>query len=328
MYEDLTAKKNEIDKYRPFPDDLKEKIKRIVLLETISSGNCFEGGSLTPKEIESILFKDEVVPEHTLTEHIQAINIAKAVEFVYELAQKKNRPSDENDVKNIHRVLVQGLDDRNAGMYRGKRIKFPFSDKDLPDNIRIHKLMDDFGMWLYTARTLHPVSMAAEAHLKFQMIQPFAESNGDVARMILNLVLMKYDYPPVLFSRREVKEYWSNLQKAIFDQNREDYDKMIHRVVNRTMDYYLKILTTKSIDIISSDPYFLKIGQLAKECGERVSTIRYWTNMGLIEPVKKTSSDYMIFSSDILKKIEKIKNLKKQRLTLDEIKQQLKMEHL
>ena len=70
-------------------------------------------------------------------------------------------------------------------------------------------------------------------------------------------------------------------------------------------------------------PYFLRIGQLAKETGERVSTIRYWTTMGIIEPAGKTSADYMIYSSDVLDRIKKLKDLKAQRYTLDEIRRHL-----
>ena len=323
-YEDLTQKKNELEKLPPLNGDVEEELRKTVDLELTSVGDCFDGGALTRHETEQVLFKDKVVPQRSLTEHIQALNISKAFEMIQELAARTGRPVDDSDVKNIHRVIVRELDDKNGGMFRGFAMTFPTGDQPLPEPVRVQRMMDDFGMWLYTVRTLHPVAMAAEAHLRLMSIHPFGKGNGKTARMLMNLILMKNGYPPALFSRREKKEYWQSLESAIYNNDRTDYDKLICRAVNRALELYLKTAKKQTVDVEDeSVPYFLRIGQLAKETGERVSTIRYWTTMGIIEPVGKTSADYMIYSSDVLGRIKKLKDLKAQRYTLDEIKLRL-----
>ncbi|HBO58527.1 MAG TPA: hypothetical protein DD624_01270 [Alphaproteobacteria bacterium] len=323
-YEDLTQKKNELEKLPPLNGDVEEELRKTVDLELTSVGDCFDGGALTRRETEQVLFKDKVVPQRSLTEHIQALNISKAFEMIQELAARTGRPVDDSDVKNIHRVIVRELDDKNGGMFRGFAMTFPTGDQPLPEPVRVQRMMDDFGMWLYTVRTLHPVAMAAEAHLRLMSIHPFGKGNGKTARMLMNLILMKNGYPPALFSRREKKEYWQSLESAIYNNDRTDYDKLICRAVNRALELYLKTAKKQTVDVEDeSVPYFLRIGQLAKETGERVSTIRYWTTMGIIEPVGKTSADYMIYSSDVLGRIKKLKDLKAQRYTLDEIKLRL-----
>ena len=323
-YEDLTQKKNELEKLPPLNGDVEEELRKTVDLELTSVGDCFDGGALTRRETEQVLFKDKVVPQRSLTEHIQALNISKAFEMIQELAARTGRPVDDSDVKNIHRVIVRELDDKNGGMFRGFAMTFPTGDQPLPEPVRVQRMMDDFGMWLYTVRTLHPVAMAAEAHLRLMSIHPFGKGNGKTARMLMNLILMKNGYPPALFSRREKKEYWQSLEAAIYNNDRTDYDKLICRAVNRALELYLKTAKKQTVDVEDeSVPYFLRIGQLAKETGERVSTIRYWTTMGIIEPVGKTSADYMIYSSDVLGRIKKLKDLKAQRYTLDEIKLRL-----
>ena len=142
----------------------------------------------------------------------------------------------------------------------------------------------------------------------------------------MHLILMRHGYPPALFSRREKKEYWETLEKAIFKNDREDYDKLVGRAVARSLDQHIRATRNHAVQETEHDPYFMRIGQLAKESGERVSTLRYWTGMGLLETAGKTSADYTLYSSEILPKIKRLKELKAQRFTLDEIRAKMREE--
>ncbi|MBR4126170.1 MAG: MerR family transcriptional regulator [Alphaproteobacteria bacterium] len=323
IYDDLNTKKSELDKQPALSADILEELRKKIELELAYVGGCFDGSSLTCKETAAILYEDKAVEKHSLTEHIQVLNAAKAFEMISSLARKVNHQMDDADVREIHRLVVRNLDDNNGGMYRGFPLKFQVGTHDLPNSVRVQRMMNDFGMWLFAAGTLHPAAIAAEAHLKLMSIQPFGKGNACVARSLMNLILMRHGYPPVLFSRREKAEYWNTLEKAIFNNDREGYDKLICRAVNRSLEMYLKAAQTSTVEDVEQDPYFLRIGQLAKECGERVSTIRYWTSLGLLETAGKTSADYTLYSSDILPRIKQLKELKEQRYTLDEIRTKL-----
>ena len=323
IYDNLNAKKSELDQKPPLPADVFEELRKKIELETAYVGGYFDGSSLTCKETAEILYEDKTVPDHSLTEHIRVLNSAKVFAMTSELARKVNHQIDDADVKNIHRIIVRNLDDANGGMYRGFVIGFQTGTYQMPDSVRVQRLMNDFGMWLFSARTLHPAAIAAEAHLKLMSIQPFGQGNAAVARFLMNLILMRHGYPVALFSRREKAEYWETLENAVFKNDREGYDKLIYRAVNRSLDLYLKTKEKKTVEETDGDPYFLRIGQLAKECGERVSTLRYWTSIGLLKTAGKTSADYALYSSDILPRIKRLKELKDQRFTLEEIRKKL-----
>ena len=56
--------------------------------------------------------------------------------------------------------------------------------------------MDDFLTWYRQKETeLHPLALAALAHQKFVFIHPFVDGNGRVARLLMNLVLLRFGYP-------------------------------------------------------------------------------------------------------------------------------------
>lgn len=63
----------------------------------------------------------------------------------------------------------------------------------------------------------------------------------------------------------------------------------------------------------------LRIGQVAKLSGLSTRTIDYYTQNGLLD-VKRTSSNYRLYSEEVLQTLERIKLLKEQRMSLAEIK--------
>lgn len=66
----------------------------------------------------------------------------------------------------------------------------------------------------------------------------------------------------------------------------------------------------------------LKIGEMAKITGVLPSTIRYYTEIGLVEPAGTTPGGQKLYDKeDTLSRIRMIKNIEKQRLPLQKIKE-------
>ena len=65
----------------------------------------------------------------------------------------------------------------------------------------------------------------------------------------------------------------------------------------------------------------LKIGEMAKLAGVLPSTIRYYTEIGLVEPAGTTPGGQKLYDKeDTLSRVRIIKNIEKQRLPLQKIK--------
>ena len=68
----------------------------------------------------------------------------------------------------------------------------------------------------------------------------------------------------------------------------------------------------------------LKAGELARHFGFLASTIRYYTNIGLLTSDSRSQGGYHLYNFERSKEIiQKINNLKQKRYTLDEIKNKL-----
>lgn len=68
---------------------------------------------------------------------------------------------------------------------------------------------------------------------------------------------------------------------------------------------------------------FYKIGELARLSSLSQRTIDYYTNIGLIRPEKRSDKNYRLYSSETLARLKRIEMLKKEKYTLEEIKQSL-----
>ena len=73
-----------------------------------------------------------------------------------------------------------------------------------------------------------------------------------------------------------------------------------------------------------TDNKLLKIGQVAKQTGELVTTLRFYLKEGLITVRDTTRSGYQLFDPSTVDRIRQIRLWQKdQRLTLSEIKGRL-----
>jgi len=65
----------------------------------------------------------------------------------------------------------------------------------------------------------------------------------------------------------------------------------------------------------------MKIGELAKETSENISTIRFWTKEGLLKVKEFSSGGYQLYGQETIKKIKEIRKQKKDKhLTIAELK--------
>lgn len=63
----------------------------------------------------------------------------------------------------------------------------------------------------------------------------------------------------------------------------------------------------------------MRIGQVAKLSGLSTRTIDYYTSNKLL-PVTRSASNYRLYSEDVIHTLERIKLLKKQRMSIEEIR--------
>lgn len=75
------------------------------------------------------------------------------------------------------------------------------------------------------------------------------------------------------------------------------------------------------------DMKLYKIGELAQLSELSSRTIDYYTSMGLIHPEKRSDANYRLYSDETLLRLKRIEQMKKEKYTLEEIKNCLDQWH-
>lgn len=243
----LTEKKQRLDAYRPLPLELVKNLEEWFKVELTYTSNAIEGNTLTRQETALVVEKGITVDGKTLKEHLEAINHAKALDYIKGLAIKKRQDISEKEILELHQTILDKIDDVNAGRYRTIRVRIAGSNAVLPNPVKVPDLMKEFIGWLRKDNKAHPVRIAADAHFKFVSIHPFVDGNGRTARLLMNLLLMQQGYPAAVIRKKDRRKYINSLENGQTKGVLNDYYQLIYEAVERSLDIYLEAVGQETI---------------------------------------------------------------------------------
>ena len=236
----IDANKQKIDTYRPMQEPLLSELRAYYRVGLTWSSNALEGNSLTESETKVVLEDGLTVGGKPIRDYYEATGHAKAYDAMWAMLNAFN-PLAEADILSLHRLFYSQIDEATAGRYRLQRVFISGSQYAVPAPDKIPAQMADFIKWLEDAeKALHPVELAAQAHRRFVFIHPFIDGNGRVARLLMNLCLLRHGYtlaivPPILRG-----EYIELLEKAHTDD--EPFTAFIADRVYETQKDILRML--------------------------------------------------------------------------------------
>ncbi len=241
MFERTDKKKELLDSKRPLPEYTVKSIRENTLLEWTYNTNAIEGNTLTLLETKVVL-EGITVGGKSLREHLEVINHRDAILYVEEIIKNVEHIS-EWQIKNIHRLILKGIDDSYAGRYRDQQVIISGAKHIPPEPLLIKEQMEGLIGW-YEAEgiALHPIARAAILHISFVGIHPFIDGNGRTARLLLNLELMKSGYPAVVIRNENRLAYYTALDKAHTTGDKEDFIRIVEAEVDRSLDIYLRFI--------------------------------------------------------------------------------------
>lgn len=330
----ITGKKQKLDKFKPFPQELVKNLEEWLKIELTYSSNAIEGNTLSRIETAEVIERGTaaVISGKPLKDQLEAINHAKAVEFIKQLAKelKSHQSITEKVILDLHKIILTGLNDDWAGKYRRTEVFIRGSNAEFPMPNAIPYAMKEFIRWLKGQQEEHPVKVAADAHFKFVSIHPFIDGSGRTTRLLMNLILLLNGYPVAIIRKEDRIVYLNSFETERSQHDLEPFYELILKAVDRSLDIYLNVAEGKQPVLKEFDPTpqinLLKIGELAKVTGETIHTLRYWTKMGLLKIADYTQGGYQLYSPDATEKVKQIRNLQQgKRLTIEEIKEILKI---
>lgn len=240
IFKIIDEMKNKLDKLRPLSEETIKSIQESILLEWTYNSNAIEGNTLTLLETKVVL-EGITIGGKTLREHLEVINHKDAILYLEEIIRNKE-PFSEWQIKNIHNLVLKGINDKYAGNYRDKQVLISGALHIPPAPYLLKEKMEEFVNWYNSdAQLLHPVERAALVHVIFVGIHPFIDGNGRTSRLLLNLELMKNGLPPIVIKNINRLEYYSALDKAHTTGNNQDFINLVLKETEEMLNRYIAL---------------------------------------------------------------------------------------
>lgn len=173
--------------------------------------NAIEGNTLTQDEVDKVIIEHEGVRK-PINDVMETIQHSSA--FV-RLIDRRSRAIDLVSILELHEDVFKGvLSDygqwrRINVIVRGASFTPPRPEKlmaRMEDLIKEYDRRDLAGEDIFT--------LGAWLHYNFECIHPFSDGNGRVGRLMLNLHLLKHNWPPVNVMPVDRKRYLDALGQS------------------------------------------------------------------------------------------------------------------
>jgi Fic family protein len=185
----------------------------------IHHDGALEGVVYDPRELQAAIDNQGLISDRALLATYDEIrNFKLAIALIREMAEKKRRKITLEAIKKIYLTLApEEAEVKGPPKYRKEMPlhRVYFHEISPPDKIgyKMRQLVE----WMAsdeTKRTVHPVRMAAKAHYTLLHIFPFPKHSGKVARLMMNLMLLRDGYPPAIVHSTERQRYYEALKTS------------------------------------------------------------------------------------------------------------------
>ena len=296
----ITQKKQKLDKLRPLPQAALKRLKSEISIEWTYNSNAIEGNTLTLQETRMVLEQGITIKGKKLREHFEVKNHEKAIHYVESLAKPKYKLK-EDDIFSIHSLVLENIESEFAGRYRNGQVRILGANFIPPNYLKVSKLVNELIAYINTnPEKLNIIELVTKFHHKFVWIHPFFDGNGRTARLLMNLLFMRYGYPPAIILNNNRKQYYRSLNLA----NNGDYKSfilLIAQALERSLDLYLE-----SCGALGTDEY-VPLSLLSKKFPYSQEYLSLLARQGKIDAHKKSRNWLATEKSikDYLAKFEK-----------------------
>lgn len=182
------------------------KISPEFVRDFVYNSLSFEKDFISAEDVEAVLQEQTKNLEEDKSCLIK--NHINAFWFIVDMV-KNNTIFDENKLKDLHEVLMDGLN--VGGLYRNVDISIKGSNHTPPSHLKVYDRMKKYFEVLNDS-TQDLLEKIAYSHVQLAKIHPFLDGNGRCARLVLNYQLMKHGLAPIIIPYKERHRYFETLE--------------------------------------------------------------------------------------------------------------------
>lgn len=222
----------ELNDLRPLLPHVVGRLAQKLRIEWNYHSNAIEGNALTLDETRALILHGLTACDKPMRDHLDIEGHDDAVKAI-EAAAGEDDALHQAFIRSLHKVLLKEPYEMPAATPDGRRAMRPIAVgqyKGMPNNVRMHTgevhcfaspedvqpMMGDLIDWCRTkeADGEHPIVVAATFHYRFVQIHPFDDGNGRMARLLMNLILMRHGYTIAMVQRDGRDRYIAEIERT------------------------------------------------------------------------------------------------------------------
>ena len=258
--------KAELDELRPLSPDAAGRLAQKLRIEWNYHSNAIEGNSLTLGEARTLILHGLTARGKPMRDHLDILGHNDAVAAIEETVHAGD-VLNQAFIRNLHRILLKEPYETPAEASDGRRTMRPISVgqyKKMPNNVRtqtgemyyfappeqVQSMMSDLIDWYRSTKAegKHPIAVAATFHYRFVQIHPFDDGNGRMARLLMNLILMKHGYAIAMVQRDGRDRYIAEIEQAQATGSLSGFIAYIAECCRYSLELHLRAARGESIE--------------------------------------------------------------------------------
>ena len=152
------------------------------------------------------MHENKILSGKDLREVYETLNTREAIKLIFNNKLRIN----ENDIIKLHKILVKNTP-VSFGYKRLPNFLLNRNLKTIPPE-KVKEEMDSLIDWYNKTHDIHPLERAAIFHGKFEKIHPFEDGNGRVGRLLIDIMLINSNYPPLIIRKTHRISYFNALE--------------------------------------------------------------------------------------------------------------------
>ena len=189
-------------------------------IKGIYHSNAIEGNALSIGETRKVVEQGLTLSGISLRDQAEAKNLNHALDRMEEIAKAKEIPITLKDIRELHKLILAGIDDEFAGIYRDREVEIGGSAYKPPEVYEVPQKMAELGDYVHSVTAQErddfgfPILTATAVHAWLARIHPFVDGNGRTSRILMNLILIRSGYPICIITQEERLRYYDALEES------------------------------------------------------------------------------------------------------------------
>ncbi|MBE3094100.1 MAG: Fic family protein, partial [Actinobacteria bacterium] len=219
--------------------DIKDVIFVEFAKEFIFNSNNIEGSKIPAKEVKKIIETGNSRYKNR-NEIREVYNSIEAMKYL-QSGFKFNLPS----IKRLYYILTKDLTMSGGGHYpRGfKTVENVVNNQPTisPEQVE-NEIVNLLQYYKDNKKTMYPLQLAYDFHLRYENIHPFLDANGRTGRLIMNKILMDRGYFPMIIYAKNSRAYYNAIAKGLQRRTKKTYYQLMLEQAKKTYDDYFKMM--------------------------------------------------------------------------------------